>query len=81
MIGSDFMRIRQHIGNVDIQLNTDRIDRNIREAQKLLNMQVVADCDPLIPFQVEIETEWNLKVKNIDLSGIPHDVEIETEWN
>lgn len=45
------MRIRQHIGNVDIQLNTDRIDRNIREAQKLLNMQVVADCDPLIPFQ------------------------------
>ena len=45
------MRIKQHIGNVDIQLNTDRIDRNIREAQKLLNMQIVADCDPLIPFQ------------------------------
>ncbi len=45
------MRIRQHIGNVDIQLNTDRIDRNLKEAQKLLNMQVVADCDPLIPFQ------------------------------
>lgn len=45
------MRIRQHIGNVDIQLNTDRLDRNMKEAQKLLNMQVVADCDPLIPFQ------------------------------
>lgn len=45
------MRIRQHVGNVDIQLNTDRIDRNLREAQKLLNMQIVADCDPLIPFQ------------------------------
>lgn len=45
------MKIRQHIGNVDIQLNTDRIDRNMKEAQKLLNMQVVADCDPLIPFQ------------------------------
>lgn len=45
------MRIRQHIGNVDIQLNTDRIDRNLKEAQKLLNMQVVEDCDPLIPFQ------------------------------
>ena len=45
------MRIRQHIGNVDIQLNTDRIDRNIRTAQRLLNMQIVADCDPLIPFQ------------------------------
>ena len=23
----------------------------MKEAQKLLNMQVVADCDPLIPFQ------------------------------
>ena len=45
------MRIRQHIGNVDIQLNTDRLDNNMREAQKLLNEQVVADCDPLIPFQ------------------------------
>ena len=44
-------KIRQHIGNVDIQLNTDRLDRNLKEAQKLLNEQVVADCDPLIPFQ------------------------------
>lgn len=45
------MRIRQHIGNVDIDIDTKRIDRNLKEAQKLLNMQVVADCDPLIPFQ------------------------------
>lgn len=45
------MRIRQHIGNVDINIDTRRIDRNMKEAQKLLNMQVVADCDPLIPFQ------------------------------
>ncbi len=45
------MRIRQHIGNVDIQLNTERLDRNLKEAQKLLNEQVVADCDPLIPFK------------------------------
>ena len=45
------MRIRQHIGNVDINIDTKRIDRNLKEAQKLLNMQVVADCDPLIPFQ------------------------------
>lgn len=45
------MRLNTHIGNVDIQLNTDRIDRNIRTAQRLLNMQIVADCDPLIPFQ------------------------------
>lgn len=45
------MRIRQHIGNVDINIDTKRTDRNLKEAQKLLNMQVVADCDPLIPFQ------------------------------
>ncbi len=45
------MKIRQHIGNVDINIDTKRIDRNFKEAQKLLNMQVVADCDPLIPFQ------------------------------
>lgn len=45
------MRIRQRIGNVDIHIDTRRIDRNFKEAQKLLNMQVVADCDPLIPFQ------------------------------
>lgn len=45
------MRIKTHVGNVDIQLNTDRIDSNLKEAQKLLNEQVVADCDPLIPFQ------------------------------
>lgn len=45
------MRIRQHVGNVDIHIDTSRIDNNIRTAQKLLNMQIVADCDPLIPFQ------------------------------
>lgn len=45
------MQIRQHIGNVDINIDTKRIDRNLKEAQKLLNMQIVADCDPLIPFQ------------------------------
>lgn len=45
------MRIRQHIGNVDIQLNTDRLDRNGKEAQKLLNLQVVADTEPFIAFQ------------------------------
>lgn len=45
------MRIRQHVGNVDIQLNTDRLDRNVKESQKLLNLQVAADCDPYIPFQ------------------------------
>lgn len=45
------MRIRQHIRNVDIDISDARLRRNLKEAQKLLNMQVVADCDPLIPFQ------------------------------
>ncbi len=45
------MKLKTHVGNVDTHIDTKRIDNNIREAQKLLNMQVVADCDPLIPFQ------------------------------
>lgn len=45
------MRINSHVGSVDIKIDTKRIDNNIRTAQRLLNMQVVADCDPLIPFQ------------------------------
>lgn len=45
------MKFDKVVGNVDIKLNTDRFDKNIREAQKKLNMQVVADCDPFIPFQ------------------------------
>lgn len=78
------MRIRQHIGNVDINIDTKRIDRNIREAQKLLNMQVVADCDPLIPFQqgalrnsvnypqgvYGTEIEWNTPYAHLQYTGI-----------
>ena len=45
------MRLNNHIGNVDIRLDTSRIDGNLKEAQKLLNMQVVADSDPFVPFQ------------------------------
>ncbi len=45
------MKLNTHIGNVDIHIDTKRIDKNLKEAQKLLNMQVVADCDPLIPLQ------------------------------
>lgn len=45
------MKMNTHVGNVDIKIDTKRIDRNLKESQKLLNMQVVADCDPLIPFQ------------------------------
>lgn len=45
------MKLNTHVGNVDIKIDTSRIDRNLREAQKLLNEQIVADCDHLIPFQ------------------------------
>lgn len=45
------MRINNIVGGVEIRLDTDRIDRNIREAQKALNMQIVADCEPYIPKQ------------------------------
>lgn len=45
------MRINTHVGNVNIKIDTSRIDKNLKECQKLLNLQIVADCDPLIPFQ------------------------------
>lgn len=51
MKGRERMKINTTVGNVSIKIDTKRIDRNLKEAQKLLNMQVVADCDPLIPFQ------------------------------
>lgn len=47
----NFMGIRQHVGSVDIDISDARLRRNLKEAQKLINMQIVADCDPLIPFQ------------------------------
>ena len=43
------MRIRQHIGNVDIQLNTDRLDRNLKNAQKRLDEDVLKDTTPYVP--------------------------------
>lgn len=43
------MRIRQHIGNVDINIDTKRIDYNIKEAQKELNLAVRKDCTPFVP--------------------------------
>lgn len=45
------MKYNKEIGNVEIKLNTDRLEKNIREAQKKLNMQIAADCDSFIPFQ------------------------------
>lgn len=45
------VRISNAVGGITIEVNTDRIDRNLVEAQRRLNMQVAADCDPLIPFK------------------------------
>lgn len=45
------MKISTHVGSVEIKIDTSRIEGNIKEAQKLLNEQIVADCNPLIPFQ------------------------------
>jgi len=43
------MRINKTNGNVDIKLETKRIDSNMKEAQKLLNLAVRTDCEPLVP--------------------------------
>lgn len=43
------MRINKTVGNVNIKIDTKRIDRNIREAQKALNIAIRDDCEPLIP--------------------------------
>lgn len=43
------MRIDKYVGDVEIHIDTSRIDKNTREAQMLLNTQVVEDCEPFIP--------------------------------
>lgn len=43
------MRINKTIGNVEIKFNDKRIERNMKEAQKLLNLAVRTDCEPLVP--------------------------------
>lgn len=45
------MKFDKTVGSVNIKLNTGKLDSNIREAQKKLNMQIATDCDSLIPFQ------------------------------
>lgn len=47
--GCDDMKINTHIGSVDIKVDTKRIDKNLRKAQKALNMAVENDCNPLVP--------------------------------
>lgn len=78
------MKIHTHMGNVDIKIDTSRIDKNVKEAQKLLNMQIAADCDPLIPFQQGAlrnsvnypegiyggEIEWNTPYAHYQYEGI-----------
>jgi hypothetical protein len=44
------MQYNRTVGCVEIHIDTKRIDENIRNAQKLLNMQVAADCDPYVPY-------------------------------
>ena len=45
------MRIDKVVGCVGIKMDTSRLDKNIREAQRKLNEQIVADCDTYVPFQ------------------------------
>ena len=44
------MQYNRTVGCVDIHIDTKRIENNIRNAQKLLNMQISADCGDYIPF-------------------------------
>lgn len=43
------MRVNTTVGNVSIKLDTKRLDRNVKEAQKLLNLAVRTDCEPFVP--------------------------------
>lgn len=43
------MELKTHIGSVDIRIDTKRIDRNLKEAQKVLNIAVRNDCEPFVP--------------------------------
>ena len=44
-------KINNHVGSIHIKLDTKRIDGNLNEAQRKLNMQIVADCEPYVPFR------------------------------
>lgn len=43
------MRVRQHIGNVDINIDTKRIDKNFKKAQQKLDEDVLRDTTPYVP--------------------------------
>lgn len=44
------MKLNTTVGNVQIKIDVP-LDERVRSAQRLLNEQVVVDCDPLIPFR------------------------------
>ena len=46
----DIMKLHSYVGGVEINIDTSRIDDNLREAQKALNLQVVADSKPFVPY-------------------------------
>ena len=62
------MQYNRTVGCVDIHIDTKRIDNNIRNAQKLLNMQISADCDEYIPMKQIIQMEYTAAKS----SGIHH---------
>lgn len=45
------MRFKLNKGNIAAELDTSRFDSNFKEAQKRLNVLIVADTTPYIPFQ------------------------------
>lgn len=45
------MKFNSKAGGVEITLDLTRIEGSLKEAQQLLNMQIVADCDPYVPFR------------------------------
>jgi hypothetical protein len=45
------MKLSTTVGAVQIRLDTSRLEGDAKEAQKKLNEQIVADCEPLVPFQ------------------------------
>lgn len=45
------MEIDNHVGNVHIKLDTDHLSNKIKAAQIALNMQIVADSEPYVPFR------------------------------
>lgn len=44
------MDINVKTPNLAINISTNKLDESVLRAQRLLNMQIAADCDPLIPF-------------------------------